>query len=130
MDKADATGAGDVKNKSRRTNIGMKCGLAVIFLTLAGVIASMAYLQRSNEAFLQTMPQPSKTESKAVEGGASEIVIEYHVQERDTLESVSRRVYGSAAHVDEIAALNGIEDLDAIEAGRVLRIRIKGEALP
>lgn len=130
MDKIDATGAGDTKNKSRWARVGMKCGLAVIFLALVGVIASMAYLQRSNEAFLKTMPQPLKTESKAAEGVASEIVIEYHVQERDTLESVSMRVYGDAAHVGEIAALNGIEDPDAIETGRVLRIRIKGEALP
>lgn len=129
MDKTDAMGADDAKNKSRRANVGIKYGLVVFFLAMAGVIASMAYLQRSNEAFLKTMPEPSKTDSKAAEGGASDIVIEYHVQERDTLESVSRRVYGNAAHVGEIAALNGIEDPNAIEVGQVLRIRLKGEKI-
>ena len=44
----------------------------------------------------------------------------YTVKEGDSLTSISRSIYNTADMVDEICALNGIEDVDRIYAGQTL----------
>ncbi|MCD7982425.1 MAG: LysM peptidoglycan-binding domain-containing protein [Clostridiales bacterium] len=56
------------------------------------------------------------TQSTSSAGGTSS----YTVKEGDSLISISRSIYNTADMVDEICALNGIEDVDMIYVGQTL----------
>ncbi|MEX0774943.1 MAG: LysM peptidoglycan-binding domain-containing protein [Phycisphaeraceae bacterium] len=58
-------------------------------------------------------PQPS---GAAVPGGT------YTVKKGDTLSSISRQAYGTAARVKDIAAANNISDPNKIKVGQVLML--------
>lgn len=80
-----------------------------------------------NEEPVEEIPQeqPEETEEpqeEPVEETSAEVPVyeEYTIEPGDTLAEICRNIYGSDEMVDEICALNGIENGDYIQVGEII----------
>ena len=83
--------------------------------------------------FMAADAPPVQTTSEIIglsDTQAAELPFTYHeLRPRETLAAVCRLYFGDAALAGELAAYNGIDDPDAVTAGRRLRVPRKAEAL-
>ena len=69
-------------------------------------------------------PQAAPADPGAMQGDVllPDVPVEYVVESGDTLSFISRMFYGTTDRMDEIMALNNIDDPDSIRAGDTLRL--------
>ena len=69
----------------------------------------------------QMEPEGSILQEEAVEVSSGAVLCEddfYVVQKGDTLDSISKKVYGDISHVDAICRMNGLQDGNLIFIGQ------------